>query len=870
MMRSLVPLTIGASLSVVALLFYLFRKKSPVEREDSYKASEKVNGSVVKGGQEEDVPPNQGQQVPLNTEEDIIPANDVTVTTEEVSVTTIEVPTTTEEPLATTEPVSETTEKVLETTAEVVATTQKVPATPEQVPATTPEVPTTTEPVTETTEQVLESKSEARACTEEMPCKAKEDSSKDMSVETVKSTLEFEVKSEKTFLEVDTQQVGKFATELQESVDSLKQSDGEASDSAKVDTVKSSESESPNGNTSDSEQCSEKSEISLPEADQCSHKSEHSLAEADQRRSESSQSSPKIEVERCVSGASVGESPSELPNGEANRVNNLEVENVIECSNQSSNSQEAGVSIIQNVKSESNSCSVSSNPESNVKTTELPSDKIDSNNIENLNDQVKQNGPIQRYYENHYYPLLEDNANGSTKYDYRQQWYQAEDGKVFVEAVEGQPLVPNHLRDPKYLSSRTISSHSTKISAHLQFTLPRLIHAPLLWVRVISVSDDLELRVRQDQRDMLLQEAETSPLCNPHGPSPTAKSIKVGSLVAAELAHPKLGKRWFRVRVNHIKELQQGNASHKVPRYVVESIDHYSEMPEPVLLPLNSIRSLNQHGHSMPFYDQLVYIKNFMPKNKQTHPPEARKRLLRALQENSNFLYLSTPTPVCVGGAMYWIADPVYCTGAQNVAVGAMLAGAGLGMHVFHGLVTPDTRFDNCCFIAGEAYWANDRRKPDPKAALGDTQGLQYVFVIQQTHPGGHTAFGGFELPYKHAVGGFRLRGFNMAVSELLTLYAKQHKYDKNLRTQLEQIRCSPALKLPLALAYETLMAFYISDVEQTNNPECLVAFGSNRVVPSAARRPIAFPKDQNGFLYMDTQTGVCRKMAELRHPVDV
>ena len=47
----------------------------------------------------------------------------------------------------------------------------------------------------------------------------------------------------------------------------------------------------------------------------------------------------------------------------------------------------------------------------------------------------------------------------------------------------------------------------------------------------------------------------------------------------------------------------------------MESIDHYSSATEEAL-PIARIRLLNDLGLSMPFYDQLVYFRNFLPTNK--------------------------------------------------------------------------------------------------------------------------------------------------------------------------------------------------------------------------------------------------------------
>lgn len=202
----------------------------------------------------------------------------------------------------------------------------------------------------------------------------------------------------------------------------------------------------------------------------------------------------------------------------------------------------------------------------------------------------------------------------------------------------------------------------------------------------------------------------------------------------------------------------------------------------------------------------------------------------------------------------------------QSIDIGEELNMTSYAKSIFAGVITEDTMFNFCMFKDGEAYWAMDDRNPTvSKVSWGpDVAHQDFIFMVN-IYPRGTMCYSGFRLPYKHSKDRFKAKGYNLTFSEFIKLYQRQRKNSLSLLHEINQLMTQKNLYLNIEFDYNTMMSFYQSDLELLNHPEAHLALQPHGQVHAA----MAFPKDDNGFLIVDTYVGAFRRLDDLRRPIN-
>ncbi|KAF2365112.1 hypothetical protein FHG87_004127 [Trinorchestia longiramus] len=519
-------------------------------------------------------------------------------------------------------------------------------------------------------------------------------------------------------------------------------------------------------------------------------------------------------------------------------------------------------------------------------TSHCNSDSVVLNDAAKLEEDVKVDTfEINHFYDNHRNLQLHT-QQGSHPTDYKRLWPQPNDGLVFVPSSPGQPLVPGYLRNLEFLRNRFIPSHDPARVAYLAKTMASLHYVPESWVRIISVSDDLQLRVRTDQRDMLCDLMERMGICNPRSRPPRAETLEVGSFVAARLEVPQKGVVWCRVHITEVirppepevpeRRLKNNRSKQNwrtpEPLFMVESIDHY---PAASTQPLRAIdlRNLTDQAWNAPFYDQTISLLNTMPLDGLAYGSAAREFLLDTLRKGGNFVRVAALFSTIIDGFMnYFGSLESYAdctTGAEGlVHLERHLKSARLATSIYSGSLSSRYFFQCCMFQGGQAFWCNDNRGfVTDTVSRGPSHPLQEYAFLCYEHGPIVVGFRGFKFPYVHKVWFSKKLGLNVNMHELCVLMKHPLSFIGDPEQVLQQILSVPDSIFRMGLYAEALHAIYLAELSckpGTQGMHYAFYFTQRHSVP------LALPKDELNFLIPDStfNFGKVYSVETLRKPL--
>ncbi|XP_018021627.1 uncharacterized protein LOC108677844 [Hyalella azteca] len=470
---------------------------------------------------------------------------------------------------------------------------------------------------------------------------------------------------------------------------------------------------------------------------------------------------------------------------------------------------------------------------------------------------------ICHFYDNHCFPVYHT-GDDSDSYDQRRKWPQPEDGLVFVPASDGQPLVPNYLRNVDFLKMRPIPSHNPDTLAFLANNMTCLQYPPEAWVRVISVSECLQLRVRTDQRDMMCEQMESLGICNPRSKPPKLDKLAVGSFVAAKLDVPGKGHVWCRAFITSvIQPAEQGaketplkasrskNSKNKEPMFMVESVDHFPAASTKPLR-LSDLKKLNDHAWNAPFFDQPVSLLNTMPKDGVAYGSDARAFLLDLIRKGNNYLRVVIVFSTVIDSSLHYFASLASCThrvrGLEQLTyIEKELVSAGFATLIYSGSLASRYFFHCCMFKHGQAFWYDDQRSPRPSMASAGQQHVlqEYAFLLYEDGPAVR-GYRGFRLPFLHDAWNSKKLGLNISMHELCVVMKQPGAFISDPEQFLLEIFSDPQSVFGMELYCDALHFMYTADLKaKPGDPDIHYAYFFDKNL----KTPLPMPKDDLNFL---------------------